>query len=35
MTVNPDFRDLFAALNATGADFLVVGGYAVAVHGKA
>lgn len=33
MTVNPDFRDLFAALNATGADFLVVGGYALAVHG--
>jgi len=33
MTVNPDFRDLFAALNAAGADFLVVGGYALAVHG--
>jgi hypothetical protein len=25
MSVNPDFRDLFAALNAAGADFLIVG----------
>ena len=33
MTVNPDFRDLFAALNAAGAEFMVVGGYALAVHG--
>lgn len=33
MTVNRDFRDLFAALNAAGAEFLVVGGYALAVHG--
>jgi hypothetical protein len=33
MTVNPDFRDLFSALNDAGADFLVVGGYALAVHG--
>ena len=33
MTVNPDFRDLFAALNDARADFLVVGGYALAVHG--
>jgi hypothetical protein len=33
MSVNPDFRDLFAALNAAGAEFLVVGGYALAVHG--
>jgi hypothetical protein len=33
MAVNPDFRDLFAELNAAGADFLVVGGYALAVHG--
>jgi len=33
MSVNPDFRDLFAALNATEAEFLIVGGYALAVHG--
>jgi hypothetical protein len=33
MTVNRDFRDLFAALNDAGAEFLVVGGYALAVHG--
>jgi hypothetical protein len=33
MSVNPDFRDLFAALNDVQAEFLVVGGYALAVHG--
>jgi hypothetical protein len=33
MSVNPDFRDLFAALNAAHAEFLIVGGYALAVHG--
>lgn len=33
MSVNPDFRDLFAALNGAGAEFLIVGGYALAVHG--
>jgi len=33
MSVNPDFRDLFAALNAARAEFLIVGGYALAVHG--
>ncbi len=32
MPLNPDFRDLFAALNAAGAEFLLVGGYALAVH---
>jgi hypothetical protein len=32
MALNPDFRDLFAALNAEGAEFLLVGGYAMAVH---
>ena len=32
MAVNPDFRDLFAALNAAGARYLLVGGYAVAFH---
>jgi hypothetical protein len=33
MSVNPDFRDLFAALNDVSAEFLIVGGYALAVHG--
>lgn len=33
MSVNPDFRDLFAALNEASAEFLIVGGYALAVHG--
>ncbi len=33
MAVNPDFRDLFAALNGEGAEFLVVGAHALAVHG--
>jgi hypothetical protein len=33
MSVNPDFRDLFAALNDAEAEFLIVGGYALAVHG--
>jgi hypothetical protein len=33
MSVNPDFRDLFAALNAEQVEFLIVGGYALAVHG--
>jgi hypothetical protein len=30
MPVNPDFKDLFVALNAAGARFLLVGGYALA-----
>jgi hypothetical protein len=29
VAVNPDFRDLLAALSAEGAEFLIVGGYAV------
>lgn len=33
MSVNPGFNDLFAALNAEGAEFLIVGGYALAFHG--
>jgi hypothetical protein len=33
MQVNRDFRDLFAALNDAGADFLVVGAHALAAHG--
>ena len=32
MAINPDFRDLFAALNDAGARYLLVGGYALAVH---
>jgi len=32
MPVNPDFKDLFAALNAEGVEYLLVGGYAMAVH---
>ena len=31
--VNRDFRDLFAEFNARGVDYLVVGAYALAVHG--
>lgn len=34
MPVNPDFRDLFAALNAAEARYLLVGGYAVAFHAQ-
>jgi hypothetical protein len=34
MAVNPDFRDLFATLNAAGARYLLVGGYAVAFHAE-
>lgn len=33
MQTNSDFRDLFAALNAAEADYLVVGALAVAAHG--
>ncbi len=32
MSINSDFRDLFAALNAAGVKCLLVGGYALAVH---
>lgn len=32
MPVNPDFRDLFAAFSAAGAEYLLVGGYALAFH---
>lgn len=31
--MNPDFRDLLAAFNAEGVDYLVVGAHALAVHG--
>lgn len=33
MQVNRDFRDLFAALNDAGADYLVVGAHALAAYG--
>jgi hypothetical protein len=33
MEINQDFSDLFAALNAQGAEFLVVGAHALAAHG--
>lgn len=32
--VNPDFSDLFAALNAVGAKYLVIGAHAVAFHAE-
>jgi hypothetical protein len=32
--MNPDFLDLLTALNAAEARFLIVGGYAVGVHGR-
>jgi hypothetical protein len=31
--MSPDFRDLLAAFNAHGVEFLVVGAYALAAHG--
>jgi hypothetical protein len=34
VAINPDFKDLFAALNETGARYLLVGGYAVAFHAE-
>jgi len=34
VAINPDFRDLFAALNEAGARYLLVGGYAVAFHSE-
>ena len=33
MPTNQDFRDLFAALNDAGAEYLVVGAHALAAHG--
>lgn len=32
MRPNPDFSDLFAALNAEAAEYLLVGGHALAFH---
>jgi hypothetical protein len=34
MALNPDFRDLFAAFNAAQVRYLLVGGYALAFHGR-
>lgn len=34
MPANPDFRDLFAAFNAAHVRYLLVGGYALAFHGR-
>ncbi len=31
--LNPDFREFIQSLNANGVRYLVVGGYAVAIHG--
>ena len=31
--MNPDFRDILSALSAEGAEFLIVGAYALAAHG--
>ncbi len=31
--MNPDFRDMLSALSEAGVDYLVVGAYALAVHG--
>lgn len=33
MMLNPDFRDILSAFNARRVDYLLVGAYAVAVHG--
>jgi hypothetical protein len=33
MTSSSDFADLFAALNAAGADYLLTGAHALAAHG--
>jgi len=33
MDLQPDFRDLLASFNASGVEYLVVGGYALAFHG--
>jgi len=33
MTLNPDFKEFIESLNANNVRYLVVGGYAVAIHG--
>jgi hypothetical protein len=32
--MNPDFKDLLSAFNAQGVEYLVVGAYALAAHGR-
>lgn len=32
--MNPDYKDLLSAFNAHGVDYLVVGAYALAAHGR-
>jgi hypothetical protein len=32
--LNPDFRDMLSALSAEGVDYLLVGAYAMAAHGR-
>ncbi len=32
--LNPDYRDMLSALNEVGAEFLLVGAYALAAHGR-
>ncbi len=34
IAINQDFSDLFAELNAAGVRYLLVGGYAIAVHAR-
>ncbi len=34
MDPNPDFKDMLRCLNARGAEYLVVGGFALALHGR-
>ena len=34
MSVNPDFKDLFAVLNETGVRYLLIGSYALAFHAQ-
>ena len=31
--MNPDYRDMLSALSAAGVEYLLVGAYALAVHG--
>jgi hypothetical protein len=33
MAINRDFADIFGEFNAVGARYLLVGGYAVGIHG--
>ena len=33
MKISSDFADLFAELNAAGAEYLIIGAHALAIHG--